>query len=696
MWFEGVLPYVMSIIGEKLMCKRNHNNEYTTSCETTGENEPVDSEIKPNESSSGPFLFTLSPDYSKDTGFIEADTDSVYKTYESYLNAALSKKDVLNIAVTGDFGIGKSSFLNWYAKGKEYLFVSLCDYSNGEKDLFSLGCDIYRQLMIKSGRAKERRKRRNGLVLFGISLFITAIVCFYLLYYDAFGSLARFAEIVLSPGESRSDLFKSIINARKIVDCITGSAVLIGIPFLVRWAFSKIASAKLSVKANNVEAEMQLEHKEKSFPFDLNKVNIVEELRSSAKEFGNTIIFEDFDRTSNVNCIALFTELRELNRLINGSLGIDEKQVRFVYVLKDDLFCSQFEDKQSGADDQMEKCDRNISLKFFDVIIPFVPGIYGHAASANIRDVLDKVHVNKECIDEYIRIVGEFLYDYRTIRNIANEFSVIRSVYYSRKDATDDLNDKYILALATYKTIVPEEYTRIRSGNSQPFADVTNHKNKCIKALANSGWLEDHCLIYIGLNPNEIIKYVSQLEKSSEKMGKTILGFINSCYSTIRQAMLSNSDFLSLVLEFCAYSVLEKELSLATSNELLEKSLKALEKETKESWDSVNSDNSLFALLKNSPDKEVLGIKYLLKAGCKDWSDWTIDADSFVKLTDDLGPEEKKGLFGVAGKRIEDYINKLVDDSNSVNKLVNNLKQPTKELLCTLKLTESIKKALQT
>lgn len=677
------------------MCKRNHNNEYTTSCETTGENEPVDSEIKPNESSSGPFLFTLSPDYSKDTGFIEADTDSVYKTYESYLNAALSKKDVLNIAVTGDFGIGKSSFLNWYAKGKEYLFVSLCDYSNGEKDLFSLGCDIYRQLMIKSGRAKERRKRRNGLVLFGISLFITAIVCFYLLYYDAFGSLARFAEIVLSPGESRSDLFKSIINARKIVDCITGSAVLIGIPFLVRWAFSKIASAKLSVKANNVEAEMQLEHKEKSFPFDLNKVNIVEELRSSAKEFGNTIIFEDFDRTSNVNCIALFTELRELNRLINGSLGIDEKQVRFVYVLKDGLFCSQFEDKQSGADDQMEKCDRNISLKFFDVIIPFVPGIYGHAASANIRDVLDKVHVNKECIDEYIRIVGEFLYDYRTIRNIANEFSVIRSVYYSRKDATDDLNDKYILALATYKTIVPEEYTRIRSGCSQPFDNLASHKNPCIQALADKGWLCDHCLIYIGLNPTEIKKYILQLDEDAEDTGKTIRDFINSCYSMMREAMLLDEKFMSLVLKYCAYNVLIKEMSQPATTELLNKALNTFTGETNEDWTVVNGNGYVFDQLEQNKDRYILGIKYLLKVGCKDWSLWKFDADSFVKLTNDLNDEEIESFIKGAEDIIKGFIETLCNnDREGFRKLLHSLTRPTLIQLITLDFSQSVKQAL--
>lgn len=70
-------------------------------------------------------VYYLSPDRI-DT--IDNQEDSEYKVFEEFLDAALKKRNIRNIAVTGNFGIGKSRFLHYYGEKRKFLLVSGCSF----------------------------------------------------------------------------------------------------------------------------------------------------------------------------------------------------------------------------------------------------------------------------------------------------------------------------------------------------------------------------------------------------------------------------------------------------------------------------------------------------------------------------------------------------------------------------------------
>ncbi len=84
----------------------------------------------------------------------------------------------------------------------------------------------------------------------------------------------------------------------------------------------------------------------------------------------NTVIIEDLDR---FNDTEIFTKLRELNNLLNGSKQINKKIV-FIYAIRDDMF----QDK-----------DRT---KFFDFIIPVIPIINPSNSNEIIKNKLKKLN----------------------------------------------------------------------------------------------------------------------------------------------------------------------------------------------------------------------------------------------------------------------------------------------------------------
>src|ERR1035437_10288772 len=85
----------------------------------------------------------------------------------------------------------------------------------------------------------------------------------------------------------------------------------------------------------------------------------------------NVVIIEDLDRFQQTE---IFTKLREINLLINNSKKIKEKNVVFIYAVRDDMF----KDK-----------DRT---KFFDFIIPVIPII--NSSSSN-EILLRKIENNE-------------------------------------------------------------------------------------------------------------------------------------------------------------------------------------------------------------------------------------------------------------------------------------------------------------
>lgn len=665
---------------------------------------------KSNKNSAHPVVFSLAPNVPE----IRSD----YLVYKSYLDAALSDNSIWNIAITGNYGIGKSSFLKWYTGQKKYLFVSLCDFThdNEKKSINELGCDVCRQLLIGCSKAQRRRNKYHFIGVFILTFLLCTFIAYYLLVNNIFGSFNAFNVILDKLPMVHPITADEIISVKFVFDLVGGITGLLGVPFLITWLVSAISISKFSFKAKDIEAEMEFENSKSIHFMDLLKVKLIDKLRKAARQYDYTVIFEDFDRTDYDNCISLFNDLREINRLINYSTSgyFKKPPVRFIYVLQDDLFVA---DKKANDSDRMV---RSLQLKFFDIIIPFIPGIYGNASADYIHKCLKAVNVCDKCSREFIKIAGGYLYDYRTINSIANEYQIIKDVFLSTSernsneqqndksakksnDAVDDNSlDRKILSLAAYKTLMPDDYAHIRTGESLLFdigfeSTEESKIDPCVFSLWKQKWLDWSCLEFVGLNTYVINRYISGIiNAETSETFQDLDYWIERIYPLWRRALLEDTDLLDKALKKLAYSLLCAELKNNYSDyELIHKALARELNWTKENFKTLNFGNRIYPLIPHEDEKLKFIVKYLLKFGCNEWL-WLFNNNMHINrflICLNLSSDMKRKLFETAKEPITNYINCL--EGEKLNELIHAIDRETAELIYSLPIDQEIQVAIE-
>ncbi len=143
------------------------------------------------------------------------------------------------------------------------------------------------------------------------------------------------------------------------------------------------------------------------------------------------VVFEDLDRFC--NCTDIFNELKNLNVVLNNSKRI-KAPIKFVYAVRDDF--SDYIDR----------------VKFFDLIIPVVPVIN----SLNSYDKL-KEYLSEEDLEELdgrpLINLCDHLQDMRLLLNIVNEFNQYK-VLIDKKT----MNLKTLFGLMVIKNYLPEDF----------------------------------------------------------------------------------------------------------------------------------------------------------------------------------------------------------------------------------------------
>ncbi len=459
----------------------------------------------------------------------KADDISEYKIYKGFLNSTFKNPAVRNIAITGNYGIGKSRFLRYFSKGKKYLFVSGCSFYEQEKqDSDSVEYNLLYQLLLGCNQKKEAcRKVRSFFEKAGFfftTLFLLATVFLLALapklgpylrelgWYNKTGSNWLHAVVYLGFA------FSLCVDALWFI--IEGKRVL------------KLKSISLELGGAKIEAEKT----ESESPLYKNRDALIQALVKSADKIDRTVIFEDMDRLEVPCCVDLFTKLWELNKLVNLCLD-NKKPIRFVYVIHDELFSIASSKRKASPDfedDSSEKAashqenegdeppteitvkaieqeakqtapDAYVQLKFFDYILPIVPSMSDKDAI-----VAAKTLIQDEDVNELITLIAPYLSDYRLLRNIANEYSVFCRIYNERfnmyqtekgiiarlksffssvgnylktafvrvfkrscqeRSSTNipGKEKKRILGFSIYKNLMPDDYKRIRDGKSVVF-----------------------------------------------------------------------------------------------------------------------------------------------------------------------------------------------------------------------------------
>lgn len=354
----------------------------------------------------------------------ELDNSDNYRrsdNYKRYFDEALKDKRIKNIALSGNYGSGKSSILLNYFKISEYqdkkIQVSLADFRKKENEestvkenLVNIEKNIINQILYQIPTSKipltNFKLKREISHWQKILIILEVLLICSIIFLD---------ENVLGH------------NGQYFI-----YALLLILVIWNMWLFLKyIPIKKLSLKLKNIEAEINQENDEL---FEQYADEIVYLLEKSGKE---VLIIEDLDRLGQIK---IFEKLRELNIKVNDKFrNSKKKKFTFIYAIKDDLF-----------NDKKER------TKFFDLIIPVVP----YLNATNSYEKLKSLFIEYPTIDDdLLFILSFYIDDMRLLLNIYNEFVVYKKEL--DKDNSKGADDK-LLALIVYKNIFNLDFEKLK------------------------------------------------------------------------------------------------------------------------------------------------------------------------------------------------------------------------------------------
>lgn len=155
------------------------------------------------------------------------------------------------------------------------------------------------------------------------------------------------------------------------------------------------------------------------------------------------VILEDLDRFKDPR---IYEELRQLNIIINGAKHIHRKVV-FVYALRDSLIG-----------------DQEQRVKLFDAVVPVTPFMTQDNAFRKIKDVFQESGFTDSEVVATCKVLARYIKDMRAIKAICNAAIVMRDTV---GGVNGELRFAEIIAIATIREVFPEEYELIRKGDGE-------------------------------------------------------------------------------------------------------------------------------------------------------------------------------------------------------------------------------------
>lgn len=385
------------------------------------------------------------------------------KIYEDAMNYIFDNRDIVNVAVSGSYGSGKSSVIASYKKLRKdlrFVHVSLAHFkSHDEKEKEKekkvnesvLEGKIINQLIhqipidkIPQTHFKVKQKVKMINYLSATTLTMLLIISlFHILFFSKWS-----AYVALLPSSSLKDLFNITTHYYSPLVSVSLLAIIccIFIYQFVKLQMNKNVFKKLNIQGN--EIEIFEESKESYFDKYLNEVLYLFENINA-----DVIVFEDIDR---FNENRIFERLREINTLANIQTK-KKSPIRFFYLLRDDIFISK---------------DRT---KFFDYTVPIVPVVdssnsydqfISHFKEGGILNLFD---------GNFLQGVSLYIDDMRILKNIYNEFII----YYNRLNTTE-LDCNKMLSIIIYKNLFPRDFSQLQLNQGMVYA-LFNNKDQYIE-----------------------------------------------------------------------------------------------------------------------------------------------------------------------------------------------------------------------
>ena len=374
---------------------------------------------------------------------------------------------VLNIALSGPFGAGKSSVIETCMgkrKAEKWAKVELAHFDGQESDKSSLEAEVLNQLIRKVGTEKapksrfsqthNRTKKRD--------IFIAAV-----------GILAILLLVQLaSYGPS---MFASDVQPVRWI----GVGCVVALLTIALYAAYTIVRRDLigrTVKRLKfMDAELEVFAAADNADFNACMDDLVYLLSCSDV---TAIVFEDLDR---FNSIDLLEKLRELNALSNASReSAGGKPLRFFYLIRDGVFAS--------ARDR---------TKFFDYVIPVIPYVDPANAQGILQEGLQGIGL---AVDEgFLFDLSVFIDDPRVLKDIINETNHFRTALFRAGRELGKYDAERLVAMVTYKVVFPSDYELLQVRRGYMYTLLSRHQ-----------WLID--TLCESMN-NEMIELESQLSE---------------------------------------------------------------------------------------------------------------------------------------------------------------------------------------
>lgn len=429
----------------------------------------------------------LSAQNEKSSQFQESLTPTLLKenepAYESVrdLHEAIKAEDVLNIALTGPYGSGKSSVLHtlMYLKDEKwnYLPISLATLDDGKhQKTKDEATEDQQELQDNQTSEKPTGKdnsddRNNEGYKEKLNRRIEYSILQQLIYRETIDTLpnSRFKRIIhitpkhisklacgfigtilafavlFEPSWMRIDSFYRVFSQGFVFNLIGDIVALIYLLFvlytIVQYVIRIYGSTKLN-KLNFKDGEIEIKDENSIFNRHLDEILYF----FQATDY-NVVVIEDLDRFDTPD---IFLKLRELNFLLNNSAVVG-REIKFIYAVKDDMF------KDSSR------------TKFFDYITTVIPVINPSNSKDKLKEELEKRGHKDEIKADDLEDIAFFIDDMRLLKNIANEYHQ----YHKRLFVNGtELSHSKLLAMIVYKNYYPDDFSALHNRRGKVYQCV--------------------------------------------------------------------------------------------------------------------------------------------------------------------------------------------------------------------------------
>ena len=358
-----------------------------------------------------------------------ANADSAEIYFEA-LDYATNDDEVLNIALTGPYGSGKSSVIRSYLARypRAPLQLSLASFLPDGKepgrrvDKQEIERSILQQILYgveadKLPFSRFKRIQTPKRLSIVTSLFITVgLACAWYLFSKQADVVSGKLFDPFQPSNWFAYLSAVVVVAFawKVIHSVYTTSFGLSLKSI------SLKDVQIAPAAPNEESILNRHLDEILYFFQSTNYDLV--------------VIEDLDRFDNPD---IFVTLREINGLINANEGI-KRRVRFLYALRDDIFVNT---------------DRT---KFFEFIVPVIPVINHSNSIDKVLEQVQRIDLGTRLNRQFAREVSRYLTDLRLIRNIFNEYVIYAANL--KADSEGPLDPNKLLAILNYKNVIPKDF----------------------------------------------------------------------------------------------------------------------------------------------------------------------------------------------------------------------------------------------